>query len=159
MSAQNRIDPAEANISRLATYFQMGRDTVRRKIERAGIKASSTIGQTRYYMIADAAKACFGVDQSKDEDLVDPKLLRPSEQKDYWMAKQRELEYNREIGVFVHQDDVRATFRELAESINNKIQSYPDILERDEGLAPKEVDAMVKLCDMLSQVMHEAFVE
>lgn len=137
--------------------FQLGRDTVRKKVELGGVVPSTTVGQTRYYKIGDAAKACFGADPSHDGPITDPSELKPSEQKDYWMAKQKELEYNREIGVFLHQDDVRATFRELAEALNDKIQSYPDILERDEGLSPKQVDAMVRLCDKLSIAMNEVF--
>jgi Protein of unknown function (DUF1441) len=157
VSAQHQIDPSQANISRLALMFQLGRDTVRRKVELGGCIPTATVGQTRYYSISDAARACFGAEPSQESEITDPSLLKPSEQKDYWMAKQKELEYNREIGRFLHQDEVRSTFRELAEALNDKIQSYPDILERDEGLSPKQVDAMVRLCDKLSTAMHEVF--
>lgn len=160
MSVQEKIDPSQANISRLATYFQMDRGTIRKKIEASGIAPVKTFGQTRYYSIADAARACFGGDGFMEGGPEgDIENYRPSEQKDYWIAKQKELEYKRSIGEFLHQDDVRDTFRELAETLNDKIQSQPDILERDEALTPKEVDRMVQLCDKLSKALYEVFAE
>ena len=158
MSAQPDIDPTQANLSRLALYFGVGRDTIRKKIELSGVQPSASYGNTRYYKISDAARACFGSDETAS-CASDPADMKPSEQRDYWMAKQKELEYKQSISEFLHQNDVRDTFRELAETLSDKIQSYPDILERDEGLAPKDVDRMVKLCDKLSVAMHEVFAE
>jgi len=158
MTAQEKIDPTQANLSRLAIYFQLGRDTIRKKLELACIIPTTTIGQAKYYSIADAATAVFGATDIYSA-ASDPDELKPSDQKDYWMAKQRELEYKQSIGTFLHQDDVRASFRALAESLSEKIQSFPDVLERDEGLEPRDVDRMIKLCDRLSITLHDAFSE
>lgn len=158
MSASAKVDPSLANITRLAVYFELGRDTIRKRLEAAGVSPAQEIGQTRYFKISEAAQACFG-EVGRFNPGADAENLTPSEEKDYWMARLKEVEFKRTISEYVEATEVRKEFKALYETIDQVIQSYPDILERDEGLPPKEVDSMVRLCDQLSKTIYDACSE
>lgn len=145
----NGRDPSLANISELAVMFGKGRQTIRTKIQKSCIAPASKEGQTKLYRISEVAQALYAINAEVSDEDLDPESLRPSEQKDYWIAKHKELDFKARVKEYVLAEDVRKDYKLLQDNLKQQIQSFPDRLERDHGLKNEEVERMIGLCDQL----------
>lgn len=154
MSGEGK-DPSVANISQLAAMFGMGRATVRSSIEKYCLRPAKVIKGTNHYKIAEVAQTLYGATSIKGkEGGIDPDLLGPSELKDYWMAQQKEMDFKIKIREYLSAHEVRKDYKQLQDSLKEKIQSFPDILERDEGVQPEDIERIITLCDRLMKSLH-----
>jgi len=154
----NGLDQSLANISQLAAMFGMGRSTIRSNIERSCISPSGSHKGNNLFKIADVAQVIYGAAQFLEgEEGINPNKLTPSEHKDYWTAQHKEVDYKVLIREYLSKDEVRRDYKELQDSLKEKVQSFPDVLERDQGVAPIEVERMITLCDKLLVALHETW--
>lgn len=152
-------DPSLANISELAAMFGKGRSTVRASIEKSCIKVGGKEKGNNLFKIAEVAQVLYGSASYDEAGEIDPATLKPSERKDYWIAQQKEMDFKIQIREYVPAQDVRRDYKQLQDSLKQKIQSYPDILERDEGATPKEIERIILLCDRLQRSLSDAWNE
>jgi len=151
-------DQSLANISQLASMFGMGRTTIRTNIEKSCLKASGSYKGNNLFKISEVAKTIYGAAQFLgDGEGIDPSALTPSELKDYWTAQHKEVDYKVHIREYLSKDEVRRDYKQLQDSLKEKVQSFPDILERDQGATADEVERMVTLCDKLLVALHETW--
>jgi len=151
-------DPTTANISELAAMFGVGRQRVRNSIEKGCVKITGEYKGNNQFRIADVAKIMFG-SSTYLEGEVDPRTLSPSERKDYWIAEQKEVDHKVSIRTYISAEEVRSDYKQLQDNLKEKIQSFPDILERDDGLGAQEIERMISLCDRLQITLYEAWNE
>lgn len=151
-------EPHLANISQIAAMFKRGRSTVREIVAVSGIKPVKKIKKANYFDISEVAVLLFGKKSAMQEELPVEKM-RPADRKHYYDAESKKLDLMIRAREVVPISDVRKTFKELQDSLKEKIQSYPDIVERDEGAPALEIERLEKLCDKLQEVLHEAWVE
>jgi len=152
-------DPTVANISKLATMFGVGRMKVRSGIEKACIKSVGNINGNNLFKIAKVAEVIFGAASYMEGGDIDPATLKPSEQKDWWAARKTEIEVKVKVGEYTLASDVLKDNKRLQDSLKEKIQSFPDILERDKGITPDEVESMISLCDNLTILLRASWEE
>lgn len=156
MSYEGR-DPSLANISELAAMFGKGRGTIRSAIEKSCIQKAGADRGNNLFKIAEVAAVLYGAANYDESGAIDPATLRPTERKDYWIAQQKELEFKVKIRDYVLAQDVRKDYKQLQDSLKQKIQSFPDILERDEGATPLEIERIIGLCDRLQLSLSDAW--
>lgn len=151
------IDYSKTNISNMARMFGVHRHTVRSKIEKAGIKSVDKHKGAPIYLVSEVAQAIYGNEVYNEDGEIDPEALSPSEQRDYWHAKQKKLDFLASIKTYTHQSEVTAEFAELAKRLKETIQSYPDIAETEQGASPQEVERLILLCDSLQEKIYVEF--
>ena len=138
--------------------FGVGRQRIRNNIEKACVKICGEFKGNNQFKIAEVAKVMYGTNTYiEGEGEVDPRSLSPSERKDYWIAEHKEVEHKVNIREYVAASEVRADMKQLQDNLKEKIQSFPDILERDDGLSALEIERMIGLCDKLQVTLHEAW--
>lgn len=154
MTDVESIDREELfSIARLAKAFQMGRDTVSKRLQQAGVRAADSRGGHAVYLLRDAVPALFqfGVD---DDGAVDVSRLMPSDQLALARAdesrtdnaiKQRKLQQLE--GSLVERGAARLEMAEMVKGVIQLLDILPDILERDCDLPPKAVVRMQEVID------------
>lgn len=152
-------EPHIANISQLAAMFKRGRSTIREQVSKAGIKPVKTVKKTNFFDISEVAVLLFGNESTGGTTAEDIDRMKPADRKYFYDAENKKLDLMIRARELVPTSEVRKTFKELQSSMKEKIQSYPDVLERDEGISPSEVERMIRLCDGLQVVLHEAWDE
>lgn len=154
------MDYSRANITNLAKMFGLNRTTVRSKIEKTAIQPVNQVRGVPVYLVSEVAQLIYGMSAgNRDDEILDPDTLEPSQQRDYWHAKQKKQDYLASIKAYLHQDDVRREIADLASRIKETIQSYPDRAEAESGASPKEVERLIVLCDGLQFQIYSEFLD
>lgn len=152
-----RLEEGLANVSELAKLLGFDRRTIKSRIDESALKPIDKVGKSNLYRVSEVAQAIYG--GIKNSSSLDPEEMSPSERRDYWHARQKELDYCVAIKKYISAEDVRKDYAQLIDSISEKIQSYPDVCERDFSATTDEVERLLFLCDQLQLILHEAVSE
>ena len=139
----NLTKRAEWSISQFWLNTGFARETVRKRFSEAGLKPSRKVRGYPVYLVCDALPVLF---QGQGEE-TDPDKLRPFERRAYYQGELDKLKLQAERGELVPSFEVEALVGGL---IKRQVQSYetlPDLLERDVGMSPAQLDLVQSICD------------
>lgn len=142
------------SISKLAAAFDLDRRTVAKRIHNtkpAGVERGSPV-----YRLKDAAAALFGSTTAAGDQVVNPNKLDPGERLAWYRSERERLSFEAEIGQLVPEADHRAELAKLAKAVLLQLETLPDVLERDCGLAPRQVALVQTKVDEARDALAEA---
>lgn len=141
------------NLTQIATAFQMHRDTVRKRLVKAGVDAAGLKGNSPLYDLAQVGPALFGAYQNQEPSKVDPDELDPMARKAWFDSENARLKFEQECQNLIPAHEVAREFAEFAKSIVNPLDGLPDVLERKAGLSGRALELVQKNVDAVREQM------
>jgi len=129
------------SISQLSAELEQTRETVRKRLADAGVKATGERKGYPLYRLRDAVRALL---TSAD---ADPSKLDPFRRKAHWQAQAAELRLDVDKGELVRVADVEEVYAATMKPIALALDTLPDILERDAGLSAPQVSRAERALD------------
>jgi hypothetical protein len=143
------------SISRLATEFGMARETVSKRLKAAGIKPDGKRDGYPVYRLRDAAPALIDAAPTDEDGDIDPDKLPPEKRRAWFQSERERMELESKAGKLVPALEHE---RDIARVLNVVVQMFetlPDVLERDESLAPHQVQRLQEILDAKRQELYE----
>jgi hypothetical protein len=141
------------SISEISAEFQQTRETVRKRLADAGIKAAGKRRNYPVFRLRDAIRALLsGPD-------ADPNKLDPFRRKAHYQAEQAELALAIDREEVIRRGDVEETYAAAFKPIRLMLETLPDVLERDAGLSPAQVQRVERSLDELREQMHARVIK
>lgn len=161
MAAVHKIAGGFAvSISTLAAEFGMGRDTVAKRLDRAGIAPTGEAKGYPTYRLRDACKAILGVSVDRrasladDEDGADPCKLPPNERLAWMRSESERLKVATAKGELIPATHLEAELAKTLKMVVQALDTLPDKLERHCALPPAAVDKVIEALDELRGELH-----
>ncbi|MGB1201250.1 MAG: DUF1441 family protein [Cognaticolwellia aestuarii] len=145
------------NITQLGEAFGLHRDTVRKRLVSANVKANSVKKNTALYHIKDVAEAILEK-SSSSVSAQDPDSMKPGERKAWFDSENARLNYKKECGELCESHDVARKFADVFKAIANTLDSLPDLLERKANLTPDQAEQIQKQTDNMRENLFLAVV-
>jgi len=145
------------SISTLAAEFGVTRETAAKRIADAGIEPSGKRGGHPVYRLKDAWSAVLG--QIADDGTPDPDKLDPFKRQAHYKAEHLKLQLEAEQRELVPRIEVEQEQARILRVIALVLDTLPDVLERDCGLAASMIIAVEKRLDQAREEMHKALTE
>jgi hypothetical protein len=149
----NDRKPYQWNITRIARRFGLHRDTVRRRLIEAEVAPAGydeTGAQT--YDLADAAPAIFANESPWG---ASPDCQLPIDRLRWFQSEMERLKFEVTTGKLRSAEEVRRDMAYLAKAAVNTLDSIPDILERDCGLAPEKIQQAADSLDRVREDLYQ----
>lgn len=151
-------DKITLSISRLANEFGMARETVAKRLRSAGVKPDGKRDGYPVYRLRDAAPALIEVAATDEQGEIDPDKLAPEKRRAWFQSERDRMELEAKAGKLIpaleHERDVARILGVVVQTF----ETLPDILERDEGLLPHQVDRVQKVLDRKREELYESLV-
>lgn len=125
-----------------------------KRLSLANVKPAGTCSGHPVYKLSDAVPAILGMHNGGDPD--DPRTLPPEKRRAWYQSERVRVELEVSNGKLIPVAEV-----EMAEFVKRAVQflqTLPDILERDAGLTPEQVQRTQDCIDRLRGQMYEAQV-
>lgn len=145
------------SVSTLAAEFGVTRETAARRIADAGVKASGKRGGYPVYRLKDVYSVVLG--QAGEDGAVDPDKLDPFKRQAHYKAEHLKLQLETEQRELIPQIEVEQEQARILRVVAMFLDTLPDVLERDCGLAASMIIAVEKRIDQVREEMHKALVE
>jgi hypothetical protein len=141
------------SISALADEFGQTRTTVRRRLR--DVEPAGTAYGHPVWRLADAVPALFG--SLARRQALDG--FSPKDRKD-WVASERDLmKLRQEAGELVPVEEVRELAAGLVRPMADALDSLADVLEREAGLSPQQVESVIAVCTRVRAELHRSISE
>lgn len=151
-------DDCKWNISTLATVAGLHRDTVRKRINEAGLKQAGKKGNSPTYHASEAMQAIFA-NQVVATEGNDPTRLPPKDRLHHWQAESERVKFAQTIKELVPAPEVRDDLAEVLKTVAGFFESLPDKLERKRLFSPVQLETIETLCDEFREVLYEEILE
>lgn len=139
----------QVSVTDLAHAFGRSRETVARRLADAKVKAAGKRRGGPVYALRDAVRALLDPDATRD----------PFRRKADLQSEGLELRLKAERGELIPRDDVQRTYAEALKPLRLMLETLPDVLERDVGLAPAQVARAERVIDEVRAQMHDQVQE
>lgn len=147
------------SISRLAAEFGMARETVSKRLRLAGVQPDGKRDGYPVYRLRDVAPALVDAGAVGADGEVDPDRMPPAERRAWFQSERERMDMEVRARALIpaqeHERDVARILGKLCQFCD----TLPDVLERDESLAPHQVDRVQKLVDALREDLYADLVE
>ena len=143
------------SISRLATEFGMARETVAKRLRSAGIQADGKKDGYPVYRLRDAAPALIEAAPTDEAGEVDPDKLPPEKRRAWFQSERERMELEAKAGKLMPALEHERDMARVVGIVVQTFETLPDILERDEGLAPHQVERVQKVLDSTRERLYE----
>ncbi|MGL4755645.1 MAG: DUF1441 family protein [Aeromonadaceae bacterium] len=158
MSITGGDEPYKWNVSQLAKAFSLHRDTVRSRLNDAGVKPCGKKANAPLYLLAQAAEAIFAGSVVAG-DAADPSKLDPKSRLDWYKSETERLRFQTSVKELItdsdHRDNIALTIKATASFFD----SLPDRLERSRLFTPEQLEAVEVECDKMRNQLYEALME
>ncbi|MGL4507881.1 MAG: DUF1441 family protein [Aeromonas sobria] len=158
MSITGGDEPHKWNVSQLARAFSLHRDTVRSRLNDAGVKPVGKKANAPIYLLAEAAEAIFAGTVVQG-DQADPSKLDPKSRKEWFQSENERLKFQTSVKELIpsadHRDNVAVTIK----AVCSFFDSLPDKMERSRIFTPEQLEALEEECDKLRQQLHSELNE
>lgn len=132
------------------------RETVTHRIRESGIEPSGKRGGYPVYRLRDLLKAAY---TTAEDGGLDPDKLRPFERHAHYKAEKEKLAVEQERGELIPRIEVEQEQARIAKIVAHGLETLPDVLERDCGLAPDVVARMERHIDAVRERMYAELTE
>lgn len=151
----------EWSISRLARGFDLHRDTVRKRLNEAGVVPAGKKGGYPVYKVKDAARAILAPEMGMPAEGAgaDPDSLPSAfERKAWFQSENYRVQLEKELRHLVPDHDHAREMSRLAKSVASALESLPDLLERDAGIEGEALDVVQRVVDELRERAYRDYV-
>ena len=141
------------NTTKIGKAFGLHRDTVRRKLQDAGVEPVAKQANAPLYALEDVGPALFGSIVQSDPD-IDPSRMHPKDRKDWYQSENERLKFEKDQRHLVPDDEVAREFAILVKAVANGLDSLPDELERECGLSPEALEMVQSKIDAMRETIY-----
>ena len=146
------------SISRLATEFGMARETVAKRLRSAGIQADGKKDGYPVYRLRDAAPALIEAAPTDEAGDVDPDKLPPEKRRAWFQSERERMEVEAKAGKLIPALEHERDRARLVGMVVQAFETLPDVLERDEGLQPHQVERVQQVLDGVRAKLYDRIV-
>jgi hypothetical protein len=132
------------SVSAFCTAAQCKEETISRRLKVAKVAPVRTKGNAKLYDLADLLKCAYLLD---DDGNLNPAGLDPFKRKAHFQAMQEEVRALEAAGEVVPKIEMQTEAARMAKAFTHCLDTMADVLERDAGLTPAQIAAVVKHCD------------
>lgn len=148
--AVSQINEAnQFSISRLAELFGHTRETVAKKLKEGGAAPSDKRAGYAVYRIKDVALFTGGmvaVEQTPFES-CDPDKLPPKERDAWYSSENRRIAFEKSQKLLLDKNETAKEIAETLKKVALTFDTLADVLERDVGLTPEQVEKVNSIAD------------
>lgn len=150
--------PTGTNLSirQLAEECGFDRDTIAKRIRNAGLVLAGKRGGHAVYRLREVLPVLF---QKGEDGKDDPQKLDPFRRKAHYQAEREALELSTSRRELIPRIEVEEEQARVAKIIVQALETLPDILERDCGLAGTQLEKVETTIDKVRDEMYEAMVD
>lgn len=148
------------SISKLADMFAADRRTISLLME--SVQPAGTEKGHAVYAMRDAAipivewiKGQRVATKTIADEKIDPDKLAPRDYRDYWQGEEARLRAQARAQGLIPQEEVEQEMRALIEPTIRFLETLPDILERDAGLSPEQIEQVQRVVDTQRALLAE----
>lgn len=131
-------------VSSFCTAALCKEETISRRLKVAKIEPVGTKGKSKLFDLADLLKCAYLLD---DDGNLNPAGLDPFKRKAHFQAMQEEVRALEAAGEVVPKIEMQQEMARMAKAFTHALDTLADVLERDTGLSPAQIAAVVKHCD------------
>lgn len=146
------------SISRLATEFGMARETVAKRLRSAGVQADGKKDGYPVYRLRDAAPALIEAAPTDEAGDVDPDKLPPEKRRAWFQSERERMELEEKAGKLIPALEHERDMARLVGMVVQAFETLPDVLERDEGLQPHQVERVQQVLDGVRGKLYDRIV-
>jgi hypothetical protein len=146
------------SIARLAESFGMSRTTVAARLAMYGVQPDGRRNGYPVYRLKDAAGALVGSTGADAEGNLDPRFLPPQQRNAWYQSEARRLDVEMTTGQLVPAAEHEADLADMTKEFVQFLETLPDVMERDCGLAPEQVCAMSESVDRTRESFYQRIV-
>lgn len=150
--------PMTASLRRLAAEFGLARDTVARRVRDAGLRPSGERKGYPVYRIRDVAPLLVDRAIYDQDGNVDPDKLSPEKRRAWFQSENERIDLEVRAGSLIPALEHERDMARLVGIVVQVFETLPDILERDEGLEPHQVDRVQQTLDKVRERLYEQVV-
>lgn len=152
----NRQDAYNWSVSRIAEAFRMDRRTVTKRLQESGVAPAAMKRGNPVYALSDIGSALFG-ESGRVAGGVNLDDF-PDARKAWYQSENERLKFEKEIRQLIPADEFARELSVLAKTTAAALDSIPDMLERDAGLAPEAIGRVQMTIDALREQIYQAVV-
>jgi len=147
--------PASFSLTTLAREFECSRETIRRRLDEAGVEPCGDSGGYPLYRLRDALRAWL---QGR-ECAIDPSSMQPMDRKAHYDAELKALQLQT-----LQREVIPRVESEQEQARNNRITSLmfdtmTDVLERDCGLSGEALARVERSIDECREALFKQLIE
>lgn len=146
------------NVTKLGKAFGLHRDTVRRRLQEAGVDPVAKQANAPLYSLEDVGPALFAQHYSSGSE-VDPEQMHPTDRRAWFQSENERLKFEKDQRHLVPDDEVAREMALIVKAVANGLDSLPDELERECGLTPEALDMVQSKIDALRESIYEEATE
>lgn len=142
----------EANlfsISRLADLFGHTRETISKKIKDSGAKPAAKRNGYPVFNIREIATFTGGerAEETGAFEEINPNKLAPKDRDAYYSSENRRLAFEKSQKQLLDKDETAQALAETLKKVALTFDTFADVLERDVGLSPEQIEKVNDICD------------
>lgn len=137
------------SISRLADLFGHTRETISKKIKESGVTPANKRAGYPVYNIRDIAAFTGGAKPEENNafDEINPNKLHPKDRDAYYSSENRRLAFEKSQNQLLDKDETAQALAETLKKVALTFDTFADVLERDVGLSPEQIEKVNDICD------------
>lgn len=150
--------PTGTNLSirQLAEECGFDRDTIAKRIRNAGLVPAGKRGGHAVYRLREVLPVLY---KMGEDGKTDPEKLDPFHRKAHYQAEREALELSTSRRDVIPRIEVEEEQARIAKIIVQALETLPDILERDCGLAGTALAKVETTIDKVRDEMYEAMID
>ena len=150
--------------SRIAKEFGIDRRTVDKLLDGIEPSGQSPQGHDQWRVRDFAGPVSRYVDGKSNPGGVgedgefDPSRLMPAERRHWYESEVKRLKVETEKGHLIPAEDHEAALVDSYKSLKTTLITLPDVLERDVGLSPSQIERAENIVDVTLSELHQRLV-
>ena len=160
MGDVTKIDDAYLwNITRIAQAFGVSRDTVRKRLNAAGVSPVKKVKGVPLYPLPDVGPALFACEANVMPTEYKPNELHPKDRKDYFQSEIARLTVEEKTKQLIPVEDVRADQVRTFKANVAFFEGLTDKMERTRLFNPEQLDALERATDMFRDQLYNELMD
>lgn len=138
----------------------MDRKTVSKRLADALVEPTDKRNGYDVYRLRDAVKALFGLSTSRQikdsgEADFDPTKLAPTDRRSWYDSEHKRVDLEVKQRQLIPAAEVEDAMGDVVKVVVQKLDTLPDILERECALPPKAIDRVIRTIDALREDLYQ----
>jgi hypothetical protein len=155
-----KIDDAYLwNITRIAQAFGVSRDTVRKRLNAAGVSSVKKVKGVPLYPLPDVGPALFAGEANVMPTEYKPNELHPKDRKDYFQSEIARLTVEEKTKQLIPVEDVRADQVRTFKANVAFFEGLTDKMERTRLFNPEQLDALERATDTFRDQLYNELMD
>lgn len=131
------------NITRIAEAFNFSRDTVRKRLREAGVRASGKRQGSAVYSLSDVGPALFESEsRSEIPDLQNPDVMPPKARKEWYQSENERVKFMTDAKQLIPEHEHRQDLYDGFSKVVSFFENLPDKMERTGLFTPGQLELL-----------------